>query len=313
MTIPTPRKRRTTRPHKLARCVSIVSAVVLLSVTGCSPETEAPSSAATTDPLEIGLSELRAFNFNQAYAILLEHSRHISPDDNDWPLATYSLALATWHQAPTTQQAIDDATVLFKSVVEKAPQDSLAASALLDLGRIAELSQSEEAAQQGQSYYQRVQDEFPGTEMAVRASLLQAQSLARSLDQSQVKQAIHILKQITQSQPNTPWRGTIEQYIAHLYAFYLDDIDEAITHYSIAKDVGFPRASDTDLSLWQLGLWQQKAKQDLAAAETFTELVEAHPRSVYGTVARKRIIEIANKHPEANIRIPELAEVRLGR
>ncbi len=303
----------TTSRSRLVPLAFIFATVIALFATGCAPQTNAPSADETKASLEAGINELSAFNFNQAHAILLECSQHISPDDANWPLATYSLAIATWHQAPTTQQAIDDAKVLFQAVVEKAPEASLAASALLDLGRIAEFSKTENAAAEAQTYYQRVQDQYPRTEMAVRASLLQAQSLARTLEQAHVRQAIHNLIQLTQDQPNTPWIGTIEHYIAHLYAFYLDDIDQAIAHYSAAKAAGFPRSSDTDLSLWQLGLLQQKAQQDLAAAETFTELVQEHPRSVYGTVARKRIIEIANKHPEATIIIPELAEVRLGR
>lgn len=313
LTTPNPRIHRTMNPHKLIRCALILSVVTLLWTTGCAPESESSSTEATQDPLETGISELRAFNFNQAHAILLEHAQHISPEDLDWPLATYSLALATWHQAPSTQQGIDDAKVLFHALVEKAPQHNLAASALIDLGRIAEFSQADDAAAQAQAYYKRVQDKFPGTEMAVRASLLEAQSLARSFDEQQVKQAIQLLEKLTKEQAGSQWIGTIEQYIAHLYAFYLDELEPAITHYSAAKEFGFPRSSDTDLSLWQLGLWQQEAKQDLAAAETFTELVEEHPRSVYGSVARKRIIEIAKQHPEANITIPELAEVRLGR
>lgn len=288
-------------------------AVSILLATGCSPQANAPTADETEASIEAGISELRAFNFNQAHTILLESSKHISPDDAIWPLATYSLAIATWHQAPTTQQAIDDAKALFQTVIEKAPKEFFAASALLDLGRITEFSEIENAATEAQAYYQRVQDEYPGTEMAVRASLLSAQSLARTFDEIKVKQAIQNLIQVTQAHPNTPWMGTIQQYIAHLHVFYLDDIDASIPHYSAAKEAGFPRSSDTDLSLWQLGLLQQEAKQDLAAAATFTELVLEHPRSVYGTVARKRIIEIANNHPEANLVIPDLAEVRLGR
>lgn len=303
---------KTTRIRIALRALTLGTALTLLA-TACAPQASNTSVHDTEGLLETGLSELRAFNFNQAHALLLEHAAHISPSDEAWPLATYSLALATWHQDPTTQQAIDDAVVLLQSVVEKAPQESVAASALLDLGRIAEFSQSDNAAAEAQTYYQRVQDEYSGTEMAVRASLLHAQSLARSLDEDQVQQAVQILKQVLLDQAETAWTGTIEQYIAHLYVFYLDDIDQAIPHYSAAKESGFPRSSDTDLSLWQLGLLQQKAKQDLAAAETFTELVQEHPRSVYGTVARKRIKEIAKQHPDAQIIIPDLAEVRLGR
>ena len=302
-----------TPSNRRAILALILVTLFSLFTIACSKQDKSSQDLPEETPLETGLRELRAFNFNEAHATLLQVHQELSPESADWPLATYSFAIATWHQSPSTAQASDDAALLFQLIVDTTPEHTLAASALLDLGRISELNPTEDSTVTALAYYQRVQDEYPGTEMAIRACLFQAQALARTADPDSIRQAISILEAMIQAQPDSKWLGALEQYAAHLYAFYLNDVDSALLHYTRVEAAGWPRPAEADLSLWQLGLLQQEVNHDLEAAKTFTTIVKEYPRSVYGTLARERIVEIASKHPQAGITIPELAKVKLGR
>jgi outer membrane protein assembly factor BamD (BamD/ComL family) len=187
---------------------------------------------------------------------------------------------------------------------------------LLDLGRIAEVSDhlgDPTDVVEAQRYYARVRENYPNTDMAARATLLYAQSLAQSFEAEAIKQGVSMLEAEMKAQPDSAWYATIAQYTAQLYAFYLDDAKDALKPYDAAARAGFPRAADSDLYLWQYGLLAQEAGEDLIAADAFRRIVADYPRSIYGTVARQRMRDIAQKHPEALIKIPEHGDAGLGR
>jgi tetratricopeptide (TPR) repeat protein len=266
--------------------------------------------------VEAGGEYLRVFNFVSAYNILSTAQPQLKVDSPQWTLATYSLALAAWHKSPPSNEALVEARSLLEQVIAHDPASEFAASALLDLGRMAEVADfladtADVPAAQG--YYTQVIEGFPRTEMSIRASVFLAQSMAQSFDKKSVREAIGLLEAEMAAQPDSPWIGTLAQYTAQLYAFYLDEPGAALEPYETAMEVGFPRSADSDASLWQFGLLAQEADEYLTAARVFSRLVSNYPRSIYGTVARQRVIQIAEAHPDADIEIPESHGLNIGR
>jgi TolA-binding protein len=259
--------------------------------------------------LELGLEYLRVFNFDDAYQALNEAKSEITQEDAaNWNLVTYSLALAAWHQAPPSSARLLEARSLLDSIIEFDSGSVYAASAMLDIGRILEVSNfigDEVDLPAAQSYYRRVHEEFPQTDMACRAVLYLAQSMAQTFDLVQIEAAVALLEAEMDAQADSPWLGTMAQYTAQLYAFYLDEPQAALKPYAIAMDAGFPRSADTDMSLWQLALLAETSKEYAFAAEVFARLLRDYPRSIYATISRDRLTHLLTSHPEVTVEIPE--------
>lgn len=298
----------------LLRSILTILCIMKLCV-GCSGSDQA-TQLSVDEKVDAGVEFLRVFNFQSAYSKLIVAQPQVDKGSEVWPLATYSLALAAWHKSPPGNEALLEAKSLLNQVIEHDPASEFAASALLDLGRIAEVSDflgDPTDVPTAQAYYQQVLDEFPGTDMSARATAFLAQSMAQSFDSDSVRKAIELLEVEMAAQPNSPWIGTLAQYTAQLYAFYLHDLKASLGPYEQAMEAGFPRSADSDVSLWQFGLLAQKAGEDIMSARVFSRLVRNYPRSIYGTVARDRVIQIAQAHPDANIQIPERHGLNIGR
>ncbi|WPJ96466.1 tetratricopeptide repeat protein [Coraliomargarita algicola] len=286
-----------------------------VAFSGCSGD-GAHANMPLEEQVTAGVEYLRVFNFEDAYKVLKHAHPQLEQDSDQWALATYSLALAAWHKSPPSHDALVEAQGYFKQVVAVEPESEWAASSLLDLGRMAEIADfidDTEDVATAQAYYRQVLTQFPGTEMSVRATVFLAQSMAQSFDPELVREAIHLLETEMAAQPESPWMGTMAQYLAQLYAFYAHDPKAALEPYERAMEVGFPRSADSDVSLWQMGLLAEEAGEALTAARVFTRLVENYPRRTYGTVARERVIQLAQAYPDAGIEIPELHGLGIGR
>lgn len=292
-----------------------VCLLFLLFVSACSDGDDS-GGGTQHERLEQGIDALKTFDFETAYSKLSALHLELTPADEDWAWTTYTLGVAAWHRPPPSETGIAEATNLFEALIESKPNTELAASALLDLGRIAEVVNyrgdvPDVPAAQG--YYREVIEAYPDTEMSIRASLRLAQTYAQTFDPESVEEAVDLLEACLVQDPNSDWTGVIAQYIAWLEAFYLGEPEASLESYEIVRDYGFSRKAESDGYLWQYGLLAQSVGRDLLAVDIYTEIVEGYTRSVYGTVARQRIIKIAQAHPEANIEIPELSGIGLGR
>ncbi|MDQ8206350.1 hypothetical protein QEH52_02440 [Coraliomargarita sp. SDUM461003] len=265
------------------------------------------------DALNTGIEYLRVFNFSDAYQVLSDVQSSYSPEGNaaDWQVATYSLAIAAWHQSPPSQEGLLEARSLMESIIEHAPGSLYAASAMLDIGRILEIAYFHGDSVDvlaAQRYYQRVREEFAGTDMALRATLYLAQSRAQSFDSVEVQTAIDLLESEMSELEDSPWLGILAQYTAQLYAFYLDQPKQALQPYAIAMEAGFPRSADSDASLWQFALLAEKAEDYEFAARIFARLLQDFPRSIYATISRERLVQVLADHPELTIEVPALPQ-----
>jgi len=268
------------------------------------------------DQVKEGVQALQIFDYEQSRDILFEVQPKVdSSNEALWTLATYSYALSAWHDSPPVEENVVIAKALFEELIERYPNSLYASFALIDLGRIAEIKdfpKDESDVGAARAYYRQAIDQFPDSDVAVRATLNLAQTYAQELEEAPVRQAIQLLEDRL-PQLEGGWAGLYAQYIAHLYAYYLKDREAAIQPYLKAVEFGLPRASDGDISLWQLGLLAEDVGQAMTAVDSYSQLIQDYPRSAYTTVARNRLIAIAEQNPGAQIAIPELPETTFGR
>ena len=293
----------------------LFSLLLLLIVPGCG-DSQKTGDFDHTAQIESGITAFRMFDFERAYKILAPVQPKLETGSEVWSQATYTLALAAWHRTPPSEESTDEAIVLLQDLVATVPNSSIAANALLDLGRIAEVSDyrnDEPDLELAREYYEQVRAEYPDTDASIRASLYLAQSFAQTFDPALLEEAVALLQETLAAHPDSEWTGLIGQYQSHLIAFYLDDPAGAIEPYEIAVEAGLPRQAREDVSLWQLGILAQQADRPMVAARAFSQIIEDHPLSIYGNMARERLIEIAEDNPSADIMIPELRGINLGR
>lgn len=306
-----PQKKHTTSPRTRRFCYLLLPALLL----GCS-DRGGHHAETPEEGLQEAISHLQAFSFEPAYSKLSSIRPRFKRGSTNWELATYSLALSAWHKTPVSQDALTQASELLNELINENPHSSFSASALLDLGRMNEVSDYGGEATDvalAQNYYQRARESFPKSTTSARATLYLAQSMVQTFDRDEIEAAIELIKSEMAVQPESPWIGTMAQYTAQLYAFYLDDPKASLPFYKLAMERGFPREAEADVSLWQYGLLAQEAGDEIQAAQAFTQLIATNPRSQYGAVARERIVRISENNPTANIRIPDLPKIGIGR
>ncbi len=266
--------------------------------------------------LSEAIRSLQIFNFDEAYQSLSTVMPFVPDNDPDWPMLAYCLAVSAWHKSPPSQEAMKEAESYFKAVIEKAPESELAASSLLELGRLYEIADFRDDIADlsaARNCYQRVRQDFTRSDMSARAALFLAQTYAQEFERPSVEKAIEVLTNEMAMQPHSPWFGVMAQFASQIYAFYLDDSVAAVSYYGKASEAGFPRPAEADISLWQFGLLAEAAGQEELAADVYGRIVEDYPRSIFGSVARQRVIRIAERNPDSEIRIPELPKISLGR
>ncbi|WP_309386286.1 tetratricopeptide repeat protein [Cerasicoccus frondis] len=280
-----------------------------LLVVGCSGDSRFEGTA--EEQVDKGIQYLSIFNFEEGYHLLSHAQPLLTPDQDKWALATYSLGVATWHKAPPTGESLKQAEALFRQVVETKPESAYAASALLDLGRLAEVSDyidDPADVDSARGYYEQVRSQFPGTEWSTRATLYLAQSKAQTFERDQVEEAVASLEAEIGRDPTGPWVGILSQYLAQLYAFYLDDPANGLQAYERAVRAGLPRPVDEDMSLWQFALLAEDAGEYQLAVELYRRIVHDFPRSIYGTVAEQRADKLVSEHPEIDRVFPDLSD-----
>ncbi len=264
--------------------------------------------ATDEETLTAGLEALRVFNFGRSFELFQQLHGSTDIDDENWPLITYSYAISAWLKTPITAEGVALGVSLLESVVEQVPGSTYAASATLDLGRIAEISDfrgDPTDVTTARTYYERVRSEFPNSAMSTRATLFLAQTYVQTLETDSIHKAIDLLNACLDEQTNDEWIGLISQYIGELYDFYLDQPHKAVDPLQMAIQAGLPRHADTDSILWRMGVLAQNAGRDLLAAKAYTQIIEEFPRTVYRSVSMERLEQIQKKYPEENIGLPD--------
>lgn len=285
----------------------LASLALLLTSIGCS-KSSGDLNITNEKALETGLEALRVFDFARSYEVFEHLHASMDTKDENWPLVTYSYGISSWLKTPISREGVELAVDLLTSLTEQAPNTIYTASALLDLGRITEISNFRGDTTDvvaARAYYERVRAEFPNSDMSTRATLFLAQTYAQTLAPEDINKAISLLETCISEQTDHTWIGNLGSYLGDLYSIYLNQPDQAIDPLVLATEAGLPRHADTDATLWRIGVLAQNAGRDLLAAKMYTRIIQEYPRTVFRSVSRERLEQIQLQYPDEQILPPE--------
>jgi outer membrane protein assembly factor BamD (BamD/ComL family) len=283
---------------------------LLLSI-GCSKKEEFSDHASDESAISTGLAALRAFDLIHSYETFEQLHGSLAVTDENWALVTYSYAISAWLKTPTTASNVALSVSLLESLTEQYPHSIYTASALIDLGRIAEIADfrgDPTDVHTARRYYQRVIEEFPNSDMSIRATLFLAQTYAQTFKIEDINKAIELLENCMAEQTDDRWMGILGQYIGELYENYLHQPNNAIDPLLIATEAGLPRKADMDSVLWRTGVLAQNAGRDLLAARIFNQIIQDYPRTVFKGVSQRRLEQLQIQYPEESVVQPTIAE-----
>ncbi len=277
----------------------------MLAGIACSKSTNEDTSGQSA--LETGIEALRVFDFNRSYEVFQELHAATSKEDEDWALITYNYGISAWLKTPTSAENITLSINLLNSLTEQYPDSIYTATALLDLGRIAEISDfrgDPTDVTKARGYYERVQTEFPNSEMSTRATLFLAQTYAQTLEPDDIHKAIDMLEACISEQTDEQWIGVLALYVGQLYDSYLNEPENAVDPMLQAFKAGLPRPSSADSLLWSIGVLAEKAGRYSVALEVYTRIINDYPRTVFRSVSQERVRQIQMKYPDEQQAVP---------
>jgi tetratricopeptide (TPR) repeat protein len=243
------------------------------------------------EQINAGMEALMNFDFGGGYAPLAESLELLSPDDPQWPETAYAFALAAWHRSPPNNETIAGARELLEEVARRVEGTPLAAAALLDIGRIDEVADNRDDPpnpERAESYYRRVLREYPDTDSAQRAALYLAQLKVQSMGEANVREALEVMQQATDTERFPGWAGVMAYYSAHLSYFYLGDADAALAYFDTARQLGFANEATADRKLYQFSRIAEAAGRSEKANELRQQLINEYPNSIYGWTAQQQ-------------------------
>ncbi|GHC01365.1 tetratricopeptide repeat protein [Cerasicoccus arenae] len=278
----------------------------LLTLFGCAP------SKVNDDQIEVvadeGLAALRIFDFTSAYKSLSRIQPELPQTNPRWEEITFAYAISCWHATPPDPEKTKIAVDLFREILNSDANDGYKTLSTMALARIKEVSSSDGDGvtdlEQARALYESVQKEHPTGKAGYQASLRLAQSYVQLLTPESIQQGLVIIAAQIEKDPVDPWAAVAYQYSGDLYAYYLNDISTALDCYLKADEIGMANASRADVYLWGMSMWAAQLSKDALAVKLWQRIINDHPRSIYGTMARDHLKDYASSHPDEAVEIP---------
>lgn len=253
-------------------------------------------------PADQGLEALLNYDYSGAYSLLGRALEQTDSADPRWPEIAYGYALAAWHKSPPDLDRIEKARATLERIAEQLEGREVAAAALLDIGRIHEVADNREdepRPQEAESYYRRVMEEYPETEMSQRAALYLAQIKAQSMEEADLRAAVRILETAARPEIHPGWASVLAFYRGHLRYYYLDQPVQALSDFEEARRMGFANAATSDRKLWQIAVMAEAQGETEIARANLQRLIAEYPRSIFHWVANRRLAALSTDDPDA--------------
>lgn len=258
---------------------------------GCSGES-------TGDPermnsiIEEGIDNLLSNDFGKAYEIL-SRARTVVPEDHpEYTEFLYALGLAAWHMSPPSSERLREADDIF-SLLSQSDDPRIAAQALIDRGRIAEVSDhggdQPDLPAARQSYEKAYAKGGAFPDIAYPAALRLAQTHAQEMTTASTQQAVEIAREVIRRYPESDWAPVALEFAGDLHASVLGDTESALDYYSRAYERGFASSSRVDATLWKMAEWAEEIGRPAQAKDYYSAILSDFPRSSFQYLAKERI------------------------
>ena len=233
--------------------------------------------------LDSALEEVNYFSFKKAYT-LFEKVKQDSPDGSaPWQQAVFGMAVCAQQMSPPTKSRIEESLRLYRLLAEKYPNSRFAPRSMLNLGRIAELSdyyQDKVDLQGARAQYQKVVDHWPDKLIAGEATFRIASTYVQTYKIEDIRKAVGALEAWLDEHPEDPLASAMWQYLADLYFFPLKQYSESLACYRKAEEIGFLEKGRRGPVYWRMAkMADHLLKKRNVAVEYYTKIIKFLPTS----------------------------------
>lgn len=268
--------------------------------------------------MKAATEQLSLFNWDTAYelykeALEAEEQENSGPWTTTAQEAAFGAAVSIQHASPSDPDRVKEASDLFEKLADAKLKSPLAARSLINLGRIAELSDYYEDVidlPKARTYYSQVIERFGGDEeIAAEATLRLAAAFVQSYKDEDVRQGVTVLEKWLASHPDGPLVSAMWQYLGDTYFFPLNEFTKSLAAYVNADRLGWLDDADIGRLWWRMANLGEKTSNLTAAITFYTRIITDAPTSgkaYESQLALKRLgapvpeITVARKSTVAN-------------
>jgi TolA-binding protein len=280
-------------------CISAAYLAMLLG--GC-------SQPVSTDPetnIAEGAKLCASYTFDRAAEHFAE-ARTVSPyGSHSWQRATFGLAVSLQQQVPIDLGRTAQAAKLFEEVIHYDGNTPLAALACMNLGRIAEVLDTNADTvdlPEARRRYQQVIDKWPNAAIAGEASLRLAVTWIQTLERADVEKGIAILE-ARAALPGERWSGALWKQAGDTWWINLGDRVNAVRCLKNCLEAGHPDPSRASQTVWRAAKLADEVGDSATALQMYRRIIERHPNSGMAWDAQQRMREMGVEPPPIRLAI----------
>lgn len=237
---------------------------------------------------------VETLGFKRARPIFAEVRAGSPAGSARWAQATFGQAVCAQHIMPLETSLIDEAARLFQEVIDQAAQSPCAASACLNLGRIAELDRRDSRQPgahfvQARAHYQQVLRQWPtdvaASEAALRLAAVAVQEHCTAMAETAtgnpdtVRAALTVLAEWIAAHPDDPQVAAHWHFLADCRLQVLGDEAGALQAYIAADARGLLTRGLEGQAWWRMAILAESTGQRDAAVRYYARIITDAPAS----------------------------------
>lgn len=277
--------------------------VFFLALSSCERrETEQPDAAEIDKILARAVEEISYFSFGRGYKLFEEVKDQAMVGSDQWQQAVYGAAVCAGQISPATKPKIEESKNLYLLLLESNPDSKFAPRAMLNLGRIEELSDYHEDhvdLASARDWYQKVVDKCPAQLIASEATLRIAGTYIQTYEQDQIIKGIGILEKWLSEHLRDELSSAMWQYLADTYFYPLEEYAKSLSCYRKADEIGFIENYRRGQVYWRMAAMADRFLNDrTSAVEYYTKIITLTPNSGKACEAQLALERLAAPVPK---------------
>ncbi len=260
---------------------------IVCTLWGSSLATGAWAKESVDDLLNHANDQLAMFNWDNAYRLYgdtLAAAEKESP--GPWSAkaqqAAFGKAVATSQASPSSAERIDEATSLFNRLADAQLKSPFAARSMMNLGRLAELSDFMDDRvdiESARKRYAEVVERFPSEPIAAEATYRIAGTYVQSFKPEDLNRGAEICQAWITAHPKDPLNSAMWQYAGDAY-FFLKEYRRSLDAYMESDKLGWTDEGNQGPIYWRMAVIADRELKDTAAAGKFyTKIIVETPYS----------------------------------
>jgi tetratricopeptide (TPR) repeat protein len=255
--------------------------------------------------LQHGLDNVSFFDFKNGYKYFSRALRDAEPKSLEWQQATYGKAVCAHHLTPASPERMAEAEQLYRDLVHQVPDSAYAPRAMLNIGRIYELSdyyQDVIDLTKARAMYEDVLATWSSHPIASEATLRIAATYIKTQQTADVQRGIALLETWLAAHPSNEFASTMWQYLGNTYFYPLRDYTNCVACLLKADELGLTLRSSAGATYWQIAHLADKMLSNRAVAVTYyTKIITETPQSGKGYESQLALRRLGAPVPDIHI------------